>query len=133
MVSVSRRRCVHVLIYPPLRDLSNVTGTDPLVSVGSISAHTRPVEALDGEGLSSDSATLYSADTMGVLKIWLLERGTVAQPADGLPPRWRATLRENLTHHRTRINQLVLHDGHIWTGTGLPANSRSFRSVKPFL
>lgn len=124
---------MHVLISPQLRDLSSVTGADPLVSVGSISAHTRPVEALDGEELSGDSATLYSADTMGVLKAWLLERDTAARPADGLPPRWRATLRENLIHHRTRINQLILHDGHIWTGTCPPANSRSFRSAKLFL
>jgi len=54
---------------------------------------------------------------MGVLKIWLLERGTPTQPADGCPPQWRTTLRENLTHHRTRINRLVLHSGYIWTAS----------------
>ena len=94
--------------------------------MGSISAHTRPVEALDGEVLSSDSAVLYSADTMGILKIWILERDTAAQQTDGLPPRWRITLREDLIHHRTRINQLVLHNGYIWTGTRPPTNSHSF-------
>jgi len=92
-------------------------GTDPLVSVGSISAHTRPVETLGGDPLSNDSAILYTADTMGVLKIWLLERDDPTQLADGLPPRWRTTLREDLTHHRTRINQLVLHNGYIWTAS----------------
>ncbi|KAF9793034.1 WD40 repeat-like protein [Thelephora terrestris] len=99
-----------------LWDLSNATGTAPLISVGSISAHTRPVEALGGEAVSDDSAILYSADTMGVLKIWLLERDTT-QATEGVPPRWRATLREDLTHHRTRINQLVLHNGYIWTAS----------------
>ena len=97
------------------RDLSSI-GTDTLISVGSISAHTRPVEALGGEALSSDSAILYSADTMGVLKIWFLERDATTKGADGIPPRWRTTLQEDLTHHRTRINQLVLHNGYIWTG-----------------
>ena len=96
--------------------------------MGSISAHTRPVEALDGETLSGDSVMLYSADTMGVLKVCLLERDTVAQPTDGLPPRWRITLREDLTHHRTRINQLVLHNGYIWTGAPPPMNRRGFVS-----
>lgn len=118
-----------ILIPPLLRDLSSVTGKDPLVSVGSISAHTRPVEAVDGETLSDDSAILYSADTMGVLKVHLLERDTATQPADSLPPRWRTTLREDLTHHRTRINQLVLHNGYIWTGTHPPANASSFRAL----
>ena len=118
-----------ILIPPLLRDLSSVTGKDPLVSVGSISAHTRPVEAVDGETLSDDSAILYSADTMGVLKVYLLERDTATQPADSLPPRWRTTLREDLTHHRTRINQLVLHSGYIWTGTHPPANASSFRAL----
>jgi WD40 repeat protein len=102
-----------------------VTGADPLVSVGSISAHTRPVEALDGNSLSSDSAVLYSADTMGVLKTWMLERDTPAHPADSFPPRWRTTLQADLTHHRTRINQLVLHNGYIWTGTLLSAKAQS--------
>ena len=94
--------------------------------MGSISAHTRPVETLDGETLSGDSAVLYSADTMGVLKVHLLERGTRTQPVGGLPPRWRATLREDLTHHRTRINQLALHNGYIWTGMHPPVNTRCF-------
>lgn len=107
-------------------------GTDPLVSVGSISAHTRPVEALGGETLSVDSAILYSADTMGVLNVWLLERDKTAESADGLPPRWRTTLRENLTHHRTRINQLILHDGYVWTGKRSLADAHNFRSIKPF-
>ena len=117
----------HPPISPSSRDLSTISGADPLVSVGSISAHSRPVEALDGEALSGDSAILYSADTMGVLKIWLLERDTTSQSSDSIPPRWRATLREDLTHHRTRINQLVLHNGYIWTGAILLVNPHPFR------
>lgn len=122
----------HPEIYWSPRDLASLTGTDPLVSVGSISAHTRPVETLDGNPLSGDSAILYSADTMGVLKIWLLERDTLGQSTDGLPPRWRTTLQEDLTHHRTRINQLVLHNGHIWTGTLLPVKALVFMSSHCF-
>ena len=114
------------LISSPSRDLSNVTRADSLISVGSISAHTRPVETLDGETLSADAAILYSADTMGVLNVWLLERDATTQAADGLPPRWRTTLQENLTHHRTRINQLILHNGYVWTGMRSPATTCGF-------
>ena len=69
---------------------------------------------------------------MGVLKVWLLERDAAAEAADGLPPRWRTTLREDLTHHRTRIDQLVLHNGYIWTGKRSLANARSFCSINLF-
>ena len=128
----STRWCMHILNLPLHRDLSSVTGKDPLVSVGSISAHTRPVEAIDGEILSGDSGILYSADTMGVLKVYFLERDTTVQPTDGLPPRWRTTLQEDLIHHRTRINQLILHNGYIWTGTSPPGKTRAFRALQLF-
>ena len=124
MVSAQSYRFRLLEISPSPRDLSSATGMDPLVSVGSISAHTRPVEALAGEVVSRDSAILYSADTMGLLKIWLLERD---KTTDDVPPRWRTTLRENLTHHRTRINQMVLHNGYIWTGKLLLVEARSYR------
>lgn len=87
----------------------------PLASAGSISSHTRPVECLAGKVVSPTSAVLYTADTMGVVKIWDL----VKDNDNGRPPRWRSTLREQLDHHRTRINELLYGNGQLWTGKPL--------------
>ncbi|KAF8969887.1 WD40-repeat-containing domain protein [Flammula alnicola] len=84
-------------------DLSEPESPGPLKSLGSISSHTRPVECLDGEALSDKSAILYTGDTMGVIK--------------RLPPRWIATLKDTINHHRTRINELRYGHGHLWTAS----------------
>jgi WD40 repeat protein len=93
------------------RDVSMPTSEKSLVSVGTISSHTRPIECLDGQAQSDRSAILYTADTMGVIKIWELEK-------EGSSPssRWRSTLIKELNHPRTRINEMVVGNGHIWTG-----------------
>lgn len=93
-----------------LRDLSTPTRSEPLVGVGSISSHTRPVECLDGYASSDASAVLYTADTMGVIKVWSLNRES------GVNARWRASLKEELNHHRTRINEMLCGNGQLWTG-----------------
>lgn len=93
------------------RDISQPENRNPLRGVGSISAHTRPVECLDGQALSENSAILYTGDTMGVIKVWDLQKD------NGSPPRWAATLKDTINHHRTRINELMYHqNGHLWTG-----------------
>lgn len=92
------------------RDLSAVTNDVPLTSVGSISSHTRPVECLDAFAQSDTSAILYTADTMGVIKIWELTKD------QSTPPVWRSTLKSELNHHRTRINELYFGNGQLWTG-----------------
>ncbi|KIM49295.1 hypothetical protein M413DRAFT_438480 [Hebeloma cylindrosporum] len=92
-------------------DISQPENTGPLRSVGSISAHTRPVECLDGQALSEHSAILYTGDTMGVIKVWDMQKD------NGTPPRWTTTLKDTINHHRTRINELRYHqNGHLWTG-----------------
>ena len=96
-----------------LRDLSTPTRSEPLVGVGSISSHTRPVECLDGYASSDVSVVLYTADTMGVIKVWNLNRES------GVNARWRATLKEELNHHRTRINEMLCGNGQLWTGTDM--------------
>ena len=83
----------------------------PLTSVGSISSHTRPVACIDGRALSTTSAVLYTADTMGVIKIWDLKKESEVSPW------WRCTLKDELTHHRTRINEMLYGNGQLWTGT----------------
>jgi len=95
-----------------LWDLSLPTSGKPLASVGSISSHTRPIECLDGQVQSDVSAILYTADTMGVIKIWELEKED-----ESASSRWRTTLKKELNHHRTRINDMIIGDGFIWTAS----------------
>ena len=85
--------------------------------MGSISAHNRPVESLDAYVSPASvpgadpTAVLFTGDTMGVINVWDL-----AKEHGGGRPRWRHTLRDELKHHRTRINEMVYGDGHLWTG-----------------
>lgn len=82
--------------------------------MGSISAHTRPVESLAGyldTNTSPPHLVLFTADTMGVIKAW----DVVKDSTDG-PPIWRSTLRDDLEGHRTRINEIVYGNGHLWSG-----------------
>lgn len=75
-----------------------------------MSAHTRPVECLDGVVLSDKSAILYTADTMGIIKIWDLTY------EDTTPPRWISALRTEYNYHRTKINEMIVGYGQLWTG-----------------
>ncbi|OSX65158.1 hypothetical protein POSPLADRAFT_1053931 [Postia placenta MAD-698-R-SB12] len=115
-------------------DLSTYQNGQPLHSVGSLSAHTRPVESLNAYPLSDSSAILYTADTMGVIKVWELTK----ENSD--PPRWRSTMREELNHHRTRINEVVYGNGQLWTASSddtvqmcqqSPATATSDSASKP--
>ncbi|CCM02929.1 uncharacterized protein FIBRA_05044 [Fibroporia radiculosa] len=91
-------------------DLSAYQNGQPLQSTGSISAHLRPVEAFSAR-VMGDSAILYTADTMGMMKVWKLTR------EDGSASRWKTTLLEELNHHRTRINEIVCDNGMLWTAS----------------
>ena len=82
--------------------------------MGSITAHTRPVEALTAHALEDGSAVLYTADTMGIIKVWQLNKES------GDSSRWRAALKRELKHHRTKINEILYGNGQIWTGTSYP-------------
>lgn len=94
-----------------LWDLSTFEDRQPLQSVGSISAHTRPVSCLSAHALSETSAMLYTADTMGMIKAWELTK------EEGASLRWRSVLRDELNHHRTRINEMVHENGQLWTAS----------------
>lgn len=78
--------------------------------MGSITDHTRPVGTLDARVLSDRSAVLYTADTMGIIKVWEVTRD------DGTPPRWQSKLISEFKHHRTRVNDMIHGNGHLWTG-----------------
>lgn len=94
--------------------MSSPDSPDGLPPVGSISAHSRPVESLaaylDVTG-SSPHVVLFTADTMGVIKVW-----DVVKDSTEDRPIWRSTLRDELKDHRTRINEIVYGDGHLWSG-----------------
>ncbi|KAI0361945.1 WD40 repeat-like protein [Trametes cingulata] len=92
-------------------DLSTIASGQPLTSVGSLTEHTRPVESLDARATSETSAVLYTADTMGVIKVWEIKKD------DGTPPRWQSTLLEELKHHRTRVNDMIHGNGQLWTAS----------------
>ncbi|KAI9465991.1 WD40 repeat-like protein [Lactarius psammicola] len=96
-------------------DLSSPDSPDGLPPVGSISAHSRPVESLaaylDVSG-TSPHLVLFTADTMGVINVWDVVRDSTEDR-----PIWRSTLRDELKDHRTRINEIVYGDGHLWSAS----------------
>ena len=95
----------------PPRDLEPLATnpTEPLKLLGSISGHTRPVEclAIDPEDGNPSSPTLYTADSMGVIKIWQLERGEGS---------CRGILQGELTGHRVGVTEMWVGQGGVWTG-----------------
>ncbi|KAI0637110.1 WD40 repeat-like protein [Trametes polyzona] len=92
-------------------DLSTVADGAPLTSVGALTDHTRPVESLDARVTPDGAAVLYTADTMGVIKVWDVRKDA------GTPPRWQSTLVEELKHHRTRVNAIAHGAGQLWTAS----------------
>src|SRR5206468_397321 len=100
------------LILCVVRDLSGLDSdvSKPLHSIGSLSGHTRPVECLrtDPEGSPN---LVYSADSMGLVKIWELD---TREP--GSSSSCHGTLKGELRGHRTRINDMWVQRGQVWTG-----------------
>ncbi|KAI9446670.1 WD40 repeat-like protein [Lactarius indigo] len=96
-------------------DLSSPGSPNGLPPVGSISAHSRPVESLaaylDVTG-TSPHLVLFTADTMGVINVW-----DVVKDSTEDRPIWRGSLRDELKYHRTRINEIVYGDGHLWSAS----------------
>ncbi|KAG1723896.1 WD40-repeat-containing domain protein [Suillus lakei] len=91
-------------------DLTDILEKPPQPA-GSVSAHSRPVECIAGIANADGTVTLFTADTMGVLKVWKLER------EGGPRPRWRSILQDTLNHHRTRITEIIYDAGYIWTAS----------------
>ncbi|KAI0340486.1 WD40 repeat-like protein [Trametopsis cervina] len=92
-------------------DLTTLEEGKPLKSSGSISAHSRPVEAIVIGPSTATTAILYTGDTMGIIKSWEIEK------EDGPFPRWHATLKAEFTHHRTKICEMLYGNGQLWTGS----------------
>ena len=81
----------------------------------SLREHTRPVESLDAHITSGRSAILYTADTMGIIKVWEITK------EEDTPTQLQTKLAGELKHHRTRVNDMVHGSGYLWTGAlGLP-------------
>jgi len=92
------------------------------------------VECLDGRAISDILAVLYTGDTMGVINVWNLNKGS---------SRWTATLTHTYEHHRTRINELLYGNGQLWTASAdetvqvvldksMPMDDCSNPTTKPF-
>ncbi|KAI6038438.1 WD40-repeat-containing domain protein [Pisolithus marmoratus] len=92
-------------------DLTGVVERKTITPVGSVSAHSRPVECLAGSVVSDTEVMLFTGDTMGVIKVWKLEKGC------GLQPRWHNTLLDTLNLHRTRVTQMIYGAGQLWTAS----------------
>ncbi|KAI0273810.1 WD40 repeat-like protein [Gloeopeniophorella convolvens] len=86
-----------------------------LPPAGSISAHTRPVEALAAylDPANPAALVLFTADTMGAIKVWDVARDSTA----GARPIWRSTPRTELPRHRTGVTELAYGDGHLWSAS----------------
>lgn len=59
---------------------------------------------------SPSEATLITGDSMSIIKVWSLERSY------GDSPSCRATEKQEISIHRTGINDLWFANGELWTG-----------------
>lgn len=91
-------------------DMSEPTKPSSLTSIGSLSSHSRPVQCLSVDVRSPTAATLYTADSMGVIIAWDLER-------DYENKRCRGTQIGLLNAHRTGINCMMYGRGQLWTAS----------------
>jgi len=94
-------------------DLEGLKHGGNVSQIGSLSEHSRPVECLvyDPDRTSSNSAILYSADSMGITKMWNLSKTT--------EPRLdcRATLVAQLKSHSTGVNDMWFGLNQLWTAS----------------
>ncbi|KAJ8517326.1 hypothetical protein ONZ45_g5496 [Pleurotus djamor] len=74
--------------------------------VSSTDAHSDFVKALH---VIPSIQLLISAGSDKI--VWELTK------VDGQPTSWRASLKTELNHHRTRINELLYGNGHLWTAS----------------
>lgn len=107
------------------RDVSSIQPGTPLKLLGIISAHTRPVQCLSADAHSEHTATLFTADSMGLIKVWALER------TYGEIPSCRASLKEEWSYHRTGISDIWYGQGQLWTGRWSAARSSRKRGKEP--
>ncbi|KAI0080613.1 WD40 repeat-like protein [Panus rudis PR-1116 ss-1] len=101
-------------------DLSSIEKDKTLTSIGSISAHTRPVVSLDArtsDSPNTSSVILYTADSMGLIKAWEISREEVQDASSHKPPRFRAIQVDELKHHRTGVNEMKYGNGQLWTAS----------------
>lgn len=116
-------------------DLTDVVERKTITPVGSVSAHSRPVECLAGSVVSDTEAMLFTGDTMGVIKVWKLVKGR------GPQSRCCITLLDTLSLHRTRVTQMIYGAGQLWTSssdetvqiTTYPPNTSASKSVPPLI
>ncbi|KAH8117238.1 WD40 repeat-like protein [Phellopilus nigrolimitatus] len=94
-------------------DVSDARDAKPLPNIGLIAAHTRPVQCLAVDVHSASAATLYTADSMGVINVWALERTY----GDAKASACLATQTGELSVHRTGVNDMWYGQGQLWTAS----------------
>ncbi|THG95331.1 hypothetical protein EW026_g6301 [Hermanssonia centrifuga] len=71
---------------------------------------------------------------MGIIKVWELQLET------GPSPRWRSTLKEEFTYHRTRVNEILHGNGQLWSASSddtvqvhddLPSTEKNVKPMPP--
>jgi len=94
-------------------DLSELAEEGRISQVGSVSEHSRPVECLsfDTYNSGSGSAVLFSADSMGVIKVWNLIRDSDPKA------QCRVILKFQLDGHRTGINDMWYGCDQLWSAS----------------
>lgn len=97
-----------------LRDIRDLE-KEP-VQLGSIAAHTRPVEALAFVNQTDFSGVLYTTDSLGAVKVW-----DVHIPNGNIQD-CRIILKDEWESHRTGINAVSVGDGLMITGTYIYQN-----------
>lgn len=111
MVSI-RSDTLLTLVLTHNRGLENLKNGGQISQIGTLSEHSRPVECLcnDANNSSSNSTVLFSADSMGIIKVWQLEKNMNGET------RCRAELKFQLGGHETGINDMWFGYNQLWTG-----------------
>jgi len=94
-------------------DLGGLKNGGNVTQVGSLSEHSRPVECLvyDPDTTTADSATFFSADSMGVIKMWRLDK--TAEPR----VECRTTFLAQFEGHSTGVNDMWFGLNQLWTAS----------------
>lgn len=86
----------------------------------TLKQHTRPVECFTlAKSTTSNEATFYSADSMGVIRSWQIKRekrnGTEEQ-SGGFADEVTVVEKGTLEGHHTSVAEMTIGEGGLWSG-----------------
>lgn len=108
-------------------DTATPTNTDfRLRKLKTLKEHTRPVECFTlARSTSSNEATFYSADSMGVIRSWHIrreKRNAAEEQTGGFADEVTIVEKGTLEGHHTSVAEIIIGEGGLWSG-----KSRGFR------